>query len=540
MKATGADSGSGELERLRAELTELRARLARLDESTGTRGRVSLEDAFNIYAQIVSGTSDLMCLVDSRGRYLAANEAYVEAHARSQDEVLGHTMAEVLGDEYFARQVGPHFERCLAGEEAHYENWFDYPRLGRRHVDVKYVPYVRDDGRVVGIIVSIRDTTASKLLEEQLVQSQKMEGIGRLAGGVAHDFNNLLSVILGYAELAQRQLTVEDPLQERLAPIREAAQRAASLTSQLLAFARRQVVEPRVVDLNELLAALHKLLGRLLGADIELATIQSPELWNVRVDPGQFEQVVVNLAVNARDAMPGGGRLQIETSNLTVDEARPGVAPGEWVRMAVTDSGAGIAPEVQEHVFEPFFTTKAVGEGTGLGLATCHGIIEQAGGHLGLTSRPGEGATFEILLPRVDAPTTVEEAAERGDPPTGTETLLVVEDDGLVRRMAAGSLVELGYRVLEAPTGDDALRLAEEHGDKIDLVFTDVVMPGMSGLQLVERLRAVLPELPALFTTGYSEGNLLHGGGSGTEHDVLVKPYTPADLAWRLREVLDR
>jgi len=372
-----------------------------------------------------------------------------------------------------------------------------------------------------------------------------MEGIGRLAGGIAHDFNNLLTAILGHAEMARTDVAEGDPAQSNIAEITRAAQRAADLTRQLLAFARRQIIEPKIVDLNSLVLNVDKMLRRLLGEDVELITVPDPSLWRVRIDPGQFEQVLVNLAVNARDAMPGGGRLLIETSNvfLDADFARhhATVQPGPHVLLSVTDTGTGMDQEVLAHIFEPFFTTKEVGKGTGLGLATCYGIVKQNRGSIWVYSEKGIGTTFKIYLPRAEAPVeTVEAPAYRPVSEVhGTETVLLVEDETLVRDLAADALRRHGYQVLTAPSGPEALQIAEQAVHPFNVLVTDVVMPQMGGQQLAEELLATRPDLKVLFISGYTDSSLLRESSVGSSMTLLQKPFTPAQLVQKVRELVD-
>ncbi|MCK6483528.1 MAG: PAS domain S-box protein [Phycisphaerae bacterium] len=392
--------------------------------------------------------------------------------------------------------------------------------------------------------VILRDISQRKQLEEQLLHAQKMEGIGRLAGGVAHDFNNWLTAIFGYLELARDALPQGNPAHDFLAGIREAAERAAALTNQLLAFARKQIIEPRIVDLGELVGNVERLLSRLLGEDIRLHTRAAPDAWSVRIDPSHFEQIIVNLAVNARDAMPCGGTLSIEVQNVLLDDGytstHPEVAPGEYVLLAVSDTGHGMDAAVQQHIFEPFFTTKDRSKGTGLGLATVHGVVKQHGGHIWLYSEPGKGTTFKIYLPRAVEDQAAAASAPPAAPSTrGTETVLIVEDEPLVRWVAAQTLRNHGYTVLEAAGGDEALKLAASNHDKIDLVMTDVVMPGMSGQEVASALRERRRDLKVLFASGYTEDTISHHGVLDEGVSFIPKPYTPSSLARRVREVLD-
>jgi len=381
-------------------------------------------------------------------------------------------------------------------------------------------------------------------LQEQLIQAQKMESIGRLAGGIAHDFNNLLTVIVGSTDLARAQLPEEDQLQPLLENVRQATTQASNLTNQLLAFARRQIIEPRIVDLNHLVADAEKMLRTLIGDDVELVAIPQPELWPVRADPHQMMQVLVNLAVNARDAMPRGGTLTLQTRNVTLSEGelrdQSELDPGEYVEIEVRDTGVGLSEKAKVHLFEPFFTTKKRGKGTGLGLAMCYGIVKQSGGHLSVSSRPGEGASFRIHLRRVGAEGT-EEAVEppsREALPVGEETVLVVEDNALVRTTAVELLRVRGYTVFEAANGPDALRLMEERDWRIDLLVTDVVMPEMSGKELAVELQRRQPGLSVLYVSGYTADEIVHHGVLEDGISFLQKPYTSETLVRKVHEVL--
>jgi signal transduction histidine kinase len=381
--------------------------------------------------------------------------------------------------------------------------------------------------------------------EERLRQAQKMEAIGRLAGGVAHDFNNLLTAIVGHGELLLRRLG-EDPLAHEVAEIHEAALRAASLTKQLLAFSRRQVLEPHVIDLNEVVGGVERMLRRLIGENIELALRPAAALGSVRADPGQIEQVVMNLVLNARDAMRAGGRITIETANADLAGGEPGgragLPAGRYVVVAVSDTGCGMDRETLSHLFEPYFTTKALGRGTGLGLATAYGIVRQSGGDIFVYSEPGRGTTVKVYLPRVDAPPEPlpEPASLVADARGGTETVLLVEDEEAVRHLARAVLERSGYRVLEARDGAEALALAGAHGGPVHLVLTDVVLPGMSGPEVAAGVAALRPGVRPLYMSGYTEGALLNQAMVNGEAPLLDKPFSPATLVRKVREVLDR
>jgi CheY-like chemotaxis protein len=371
----------------------------------------------------------------------------------------------------------------------------------------------------------------------------KMEAVGRLAGGVAHDFNNLLTSIICNVELAEQELNASDPLVQYLSEVNRAAQSAASLTRQLLAFSRKQIIEPKVLNLNYLVGNIQKMMTRLIGEDIELRTILAKELGSVKVDAGQFEQVLVNLAVNARDAMPEGGVLIIETANIDLDADyslhHPHTQPGKYIMLAVSDTGHGMSEEVKEHLFEPFFTTKGKGRGTGLGLATTFGAVKQAGGSIEVYSEVDRGTTFKIYLPRIDEQAaTLARTTPSLDLLHGTETILVVEDEPGVREMALKILKRFGYTTLHAPSGEDAFILAAKFADRIDLLLTDVVMPGMNGRELAERITLLHPEMKVLFTSGYTENVIVHHGVIEENLNFIGKPYSPQGLAQKIREVL--
>ena len=380
------------------------------------------------------------------------------------------------------------------------------------------------------------------MLEKQLQQAQKMEAVGHLAGGVAHDFNNLLGVILGYSELLLANPAIQGAPHNQLLEIKKAGERAANLTRQLLAFSRKQIIEPVVLDLNSLIADMSKLLRRLIGEDIELVTALAPNLGRVKADHGQVEQVIMNLAVNARDAMPHGGRLTIETANVDLDAeyARKHVTvqPGPYVLLAVSDTGVGMDEATLARIFEPFFTTKEAGKGTGLGLSTVYGIVKQSGGNIWVYSEPGRGTTFKIYLPRVTMPVTAQRAVEKAATPGGNETLLVVEDAEAMRKMSCEFLASRGYTVLEANNGADALALAEKH-PHIHMLIADLVMPGMNGRELAQQLCARNPRLRVLYVSGYTGDAVVRMGILEGAAAFLQKPFTLHGLACKVREILD-
>jgi two-component system cell cycle sensor histidine kinase/response regulator CckA len=387
-------------------------------------------------------------------------------------------------------------------------------------------------------------------LQEQLLQAQKIEAIGRLAGGIAHDFNNLLTVIFAYCSRLQKRAGSDPELVREVAGIQEAAERAASLTHQLLAFSRKQFLQPQVLNLNRVVGDLHKMLRRMISEDIEIAVVTARDLGSVKADRGQIEQVILNLAINARDAMPKGGKLTLETANVLLDESYSqkhfSVEPGRYVMVAVSDTGTGMDADTQAKIFEPFFTTKDPGKGTGLGLSMVYGIVKQSGGYIWVYSEPGRGTTFKTYLPRVDAP--AEEAREQlqsaisaaspgAKPPT--QTILLVEDDRELRQAAETTLAASGYKVLAATDAAQAERLCSQHQGKIDLLLTDVVMPGIDGWELARRLGQQRNEMKVIYMSGYTDKAIARPGVQGTDVVFLQKPFTPSGLATRIREVLD-
>ena len=385
-----------------------------------------------------------------------------------------------------------------------------------------------------------------KLLEERLLLSHKMETVGRLAGGVAHDFNNLLTAIMGYAHAGTKNLRPDEILYAYFDGIQQAAQRAANLTSQLLTFSRRQVVEPKVVDLNDLIIQAAKMLRSVIGEDVELVTLLSPDLHPVKVDPERMEQVLMNLTVNARNAMPNGGKLTIETCNTHLEanesfQDAQEISAGEYVMVAVKDDGLGMDEEIKHHIFEPFFSTKETGKGTGLGLATCYGIIKQSGGYIDVESNVGEGTVFKVYLPQTQeddsAPASIEMA---DDPELHGETVLLVEDEPLVRAMVVRVLEDEGLTVLQAANGEEALRVAEKCTvGSIDLLLTDVVMPRMGGIELAKQFKAYHPDTPVILTSGYTDEAVIQHGAMDPGTPFVQKPFLPIDLLHKVREVLD-
>jgi PAS domain S-box-containing protein len=468
------------------------------------------------------------------------------------EKLLGYPVQQWLNEENFwANHLHPAdreqaVQFCQSATARGEDYTFEYRMLAADGRVVWIRDYVTVEKNAAGQTVALRgilvDITERKHLEAQLLQAQKMEAVGRLAGGIAHDFNNLLTVILGYGQMLLQRSDWPPAARELVQAMYDAGERAASLTQQLLAFSRQTIVEPKLIYLDQFLHDMEKMLRRLIGEDIILAIASAGRLPPVRVDPGQLSQIILNLVVNARDAMPRGGRLTLECTAVDLDEhycrLHPEAQVGRYVCLAVSDTGEGMTPEVQQRIFEPFFTTKEVGQGTGLGLAVVYGIVRQHGGHVQVYSELGHGTTFKIYLPAVTA-TTPEESLIREPVPRGNETILLVEDDEAVRNLAKTALEMYGYRVLVAADAGEAQRLAQEYSGSLDLVVTDVVMPGMSGRELVEFLRQHHPQLKVLFMSGYTEDEVLRHGLVHAEVAFLQKPFTPIGLAQKVRDVLD-
>jgi PAS domain S-box-containing protein len=503
---------------------------------------------------ISDAVPDPVFVKDRDSRWVFANPAVLAALGKAPEQVLGKTDREIYSDAAVAEAVIEADRRVLrTGVAEVIEERIQGPSGYRVYLSTK-AAYRGADGTIVGLIGNARDITERKRAEaalhervalvEQVRRAQKLESLGRLAGGVAHDFNNLLTVVLGCAHALRDDAARGAPASaEVVDELRAAGERARDLTRQLLAFARRQVVAHVPLDLNGVVRGSEKLLRRVLGEDVELVVDLEPALWTMRGDGGQLEQILLNLAVNARDAMPRGGALAIRTRNLPRgDDAGDGEGEGDRVALVVRDTGAGMTPEVQAHLFEPFFTTKDPGEGTGLGLATVYGIVEQSGGRIRVRSEPRRGATFELSFPR-----TLEPPA-RADPPApppsgsvqcGSERILVVEDDARVREVTVRALRAAGYVPVVAGSGREALALGPEEVTRLDLVVTDVVMPGIDGRTMADELRRRHPELRVLFVSGYTEDAVVARGVLGSGLGFLPKPFTPAVLLARVRAVLD-
>ena len=478
------------------------------------------------------------------GTTLLMNQAMLDALGYAAEEVVGKDYLTTFVAEADRAQLSMVFQSLMETTEPTRNENSILTRDGQELlVEWHGRQILKADGALdyffgVGI-----DITDRRGLEEQLRQAQKMEAVGRLAGGVAHDFNNQLTIVRGYTDLLLSDLPGDNPSRQLVEEVRKAATRAERLTGQLLAFSRKQMLRPQVANINRLLGEIANPLARMVGEDIRVAIIPDANLGNVEVDPGHFQQVVMNLAINARDAMPGGGQLAFETANITLADDPEGlqadVPPGRYIMLTVKDTGVGMEPEVVDRVFEPFFTTKEVGRGTGLGLSMVYGFVKQSGGTIELDSAPGKGAMFRIYLPRVDAPEAAAAGAEDRALPHGDETVLVVEDEHNVRMLVTRVLSQCGYTVLEAPHYEQALSLAQRHRQKIDLLVADVIMPGKNGPELVELLRPTMPDLLVLYMTGYAEGDPIRRGIMQPGENLLMKPFSPAALARKVREILD-
>jgi two-component system, cell cycle sensor histidine kinase and response regulator CckA len=511
-----------------------------LDITQHKASEQALAERENLLQTIIETEPECVKVVAPDGTLLQMNRAGLEMiEADSLEQVAGAVVADLIAPED-RRAFTELTARVVAGGRGSLE--FELVGLAgtRRRMETHAVPLRGADGEIIGALSVTRDVTERKRLEEQLRQSQKMEAVGRLAGGVAHDFNNLLTGIIGYADLLRAGLPPESGLQADAEEVRKAAERAASLTRQLLAFSRRQVLQPQILSLNEAVGEMERMLRRLIGEDVELVTERAPDLGAVEADPGQIEQVIANLVVNARDAMPAGGRLVVRTANVEVNghpPTEPQMRSGSYVLLSVSDSGTGMDGETQARMFEPFFTTKEVGKGTGLGLATVYGIVKQSGGYIWVTSAPGAGSTFDIYLPRAERPAA--DAPPRPAGPrarTGSERVLVVEDERLVRELIARNLAERGYEVVTAANGAEALELAGAREEGIDLLLTDVVMPELGGPELAARLTAHRPHLKVVYMTGYAERAV---AGELAPWPLLQKPFDVGTLAEAVRDVLD-
>jgi PAS domain S-box-containing protein len=516
------------------------------------QANLKLEQTISLLRSTIEATADGILVVDNEGTIVTSNQKFVELwcvpedilESKDDNKALEFAIQQLVDPEQFLAKVRELYSQPDAEsvDELHFKDGRVFERYSRPH---------RIGGESVGRVWSFRDVSerreAEKVLlerEEQLQHAQKMDAVGKLAGGIAHDFNNLLTVIVGYAEIILIKLgDREDPVKLHVEEIRKTGKRAAALTRQLLAFSRKQVLAPKVLDLNHVVSNMDKMLKRLIGEHIELTYVAGADLGCVQADPGQLEQVIVNLAVNARDAMESGGKLTIETANAVLEEdytrRHPGVIPGDYVELRVADTGCGMDSKIMAHIFEPFFTTKEGKKGTGLGLSTVYGIIKQSDGHIAAESRTSEGSMFRVYLPRVESPP---EADTRSTvfKLKGTETILLVEDETRVRRLVKEILENSGYTVIEATDGNDAMEVSRGFEGSIHLMLTDVIMPHMNGPVLFQKLCPERPDMKVLYMSGYTDGAIDSHGGLDPDTSFLQKPFTPSEVALRVREALDR
>ena len=506
----------------------------------------SFQKSEQMVLALLDSATQAIISIDRSGTIVLVNRRGEEMFGYSREELVGSRIEILLPESKRSAHRGDR------------EEYFERPRIrpmgigmdlsGRRkdgkefpvEVSLSYLKIPEGDFA----IAFVSDISQRKQLEDQLMHAQKMEAVGRLAGGVAHDFNNMLTVISGYNRMILDDLSPLDPLRGYAEEVLKAADRAGALTNQLLAFSRRQIMKPRVINVNAVVEQTEKMLRRLIGEDIDLAFGLAADVGNIRADPGHVEQAIMNLAVNARDAMPLGGRLTVETANAELDETyartHMGVTPGEFVMIAVSDTGHGMDAETKRHIFEPFFTTKEKGKGTGLGLATVYGMVKQAGGDIWVYSEPHRGTTFKLYFPRVKESVTDTEHANSDSPHGNRETILVVEDERAVRDLTVRMLQRLGYSVLIAASGDEAIRISASHTERIPLLLTDVVMPQMSGRQLADILATTRPDMKVIYLSGYTENTVLHHGVLDAGIEFLPKPFSREVLAKKIKDVLGK
>jgi PAS domain S-box-containing protein len=518
------------------------------DVTERKRAEEALEESRKMLRSVLDTIPVRVFWKDAEGRYAGCNQPFAcDAGFDSPEDLVGKNDYDMAWKDQADLYRADDQQVIASGvPKLQYEEPQTTSAGAQLWLRTSKIPLRNVEGRITGVLGTYEDTTERKRLEAQLFQSQKMETVGKLAGGIAHEFNSILTAIIGQSELLLEDLPAKSPLCQNATEIIQAAERAATLTRQILAYGRKQFLQPEALDLNRVIANMEDMFHHLLGGDVDTQIVPASGLHLVKADAGQIEQVIMNLVINARDAMPNRGKLMLETANVSFDQDSvgryPELKPGDYVMLAISDTGTGMSEEVKARVFEPFFTTKGVGEGTGLGLSTCYGIIKQSGGHINVYSEPGRGTTFKIYLPQVEPQAKISiPRLDAPDLPGGTETILLVEDDPALREMAAALLRRLGYSVLAANHGIEALSLCHQRDTgRIDLLFTDVVMPHMSGKELADRVRALYPHTKILFTSAYTENAIVHQGVMDKGAVLLQKPFTPTALARKVREMLDQ
>ncbi len=502
----------------------------------------ALRESEKRFRTLVDQAVDAFFLFDTDGNFVDVNRQACNSLGYNREELLSMTISDIDGTDEAIKSWGKYWECLASGDPVTIEAV--YRRKDGTSFPVEVGLGLLELGGQAFILGLAREISERKLLEEQLRHAQKMEAIGRLSGGVAHDFNNILTTILGYSEMAMMKIQEDASIYKDIKAIHTAGERAAALTRQLLAFSRKQVMEMRVINLNDLIANMGSMLARLIGEDVEMEQQMQASNANIMADAGQIEQIVMNLAVNARDAMPYGGRLVIETDEVELDEnyahKNKGIKPGSYIMLSITDTGTGMSQKVVEKIFEPFFTTKKVGKGTGLGLATVYGIVKQHNGQIFVYSEPDIGTTFKIYFPAASGPVENRIDKKMKTMAPGTEAVLVVDDEPSVLRLISDTLEPLGYRILKASCGKDALAICEKKKGKIDLLLTDVIMPGMNGWELAKAIKAICPNIKLAFTSGYTDNVITHLGVLNPEVFFLSKPLLPSVLTAKLREILDK
>lgn len=513
--------------------------------------RIRTEETLKHYETITATIDDLVAIVDTNHTYKAVNEAHYHAYGIKRENIIGKTIVELIGEEIYEGLVKEKINQALQGKTVIYETWRDFPYWGKRYLHTTYFPLFSENGdEVIGVVSKIRDMTKHKKLEAQLQQSQKMEAIGRLAGGIAHDFNNILSVINGYSDLCLMKMEKDHSCLSHVEMIKDSGLRAARLTEQLLAFSRRQIIKPERMNLADELSAINQMLVRLLGEHIHVELRSEKTVWDVKLDRSQLEQVVMNLAVNARDAMPDGGKMTIDLANISCEEDSNDItfknyalAPGDYVVLAISDNGIGMSPEVLQRIYEPFFTTKDKNKGTGLGLSTVYGIMKQNHGYISAYSEIGKGTTFKLYFPRCKEGKNTGALRlddDRDMVATGKETILLVEDDKALRQLCVVILTDLGYTVLEASDGKEAIETSNRFHGRIDLLLTDVVMPMLNGPETAKILTAQHPAMGVVFMSGYTENAIVHHGVLDEGIIFIHKPIARKALARTVRKAIDQ